>query len=107
MYFRKMFMTECQKFRFSLLLAVFFGLALVLTSCSDSKQKHLNRGEDLLKQRKFQESVMEFRAAADIDKSSAEAHWGLVRAQEGLGDINETISELHKVLDLNPSPAAL
>ena len=102
MYFRKMFITECQKFRFSLLLAVFFGLALAFTSCSDSKQKHINRGEDLLKQRKFQESVMEFRAAADIDKSSAEAHWGLVRAQEGLGDINETISELHKVLDLNP-----
>ena len=64
MYFRKMFITECQKFRFSLLLAVFFGLALAFTSCSDSKQKHINRGEDLLKQRKFQVSVMEFRAAA-------------------------------------------
>ncbi len=94
---------ECQKFCFSLLLTLIVGLALVFSSCSESKQKHLTRGEEFLKNHKFQEAVMEFRAAADIDKNSVEAHWGLVRAQEGLGDINETIAELNKVIELNPN----
>lgn len=46
---------------------------------------------------------MEFRAAADIDKNSAEAHWGLALAREGQGDLNETVNELRQVVALNPN----
>ncbi len=45
---------------------------------------------------------MEFRAAAEIDKDSAQAHWGLARVFENLGQYNEAINELQKVRNLSP-----
>ncbi len=45
---------------------------------------------------------MEFRAAADIDKSSAEAHWGLARSFENLGQFGETVENLRRTVELNP-----
>ena len=96
-----MFLRECQNKSVFFLLVLTFGLVLVLTSCGNI-QKNLTRGEELLKQRKFQEAVMEFRAAVDIDKNSADAHWGLARAREGQGDIIETVNELRQVVSLKP-----
>src|SRR4051812_707720 len=96
---------ECRKFHFQFTLAVFIGLVLAFSSsCSSeaSKQKHLARGEEYLQKRKFQEAVMEFRAASDIDKNSSEAHWGLTRAYESQGKINEAIDELRQVIQLAP-----
>jgi tetratricopeptide (TPR) repeat protein len=94
-----MFLRECQNFSTKFLLVLTFGLVLLFLGCAN-KEKHLTRGEELLKQRKFQEASMEFRAAADIDKNSAEAHWGLARAREGQGDVYETINELRKTIEL-------
>ncbi len=45
---------------------------------------------------------MEFRAAADIDKTSAEAHWGLARSYENLGQVYETVENLRRAVELNP-----
>ncbi len=45
---------------------------------------------------------MEFRAAADIDKDSAAAHWGLARAFENLEQFNEALEELRKTVGLAP-----
>lgn len=94
--------TECQIFKFRfLLLALFLGVSLfTVSSCSGySKEKHLTRGEEYLQKRKFQEAAMEFRAAADIDKTSAAAHWGLARAYESLGQFDEAIEELRRVAE--------
>ncbi len=89
-------------FRFLTLLA-FLGICLAFTACStQSKQKHIARGEEYLQKRKFQEAVMEFRAAADIDKTSAEAHWGLARSYENLGQFQETVENLRRAIELNP-----
>ncbi len=95
---------KCQNFRFRfLLLAFLLAAGLTFTSCSrQSKEKHLARGEEYLRARKYTEAVMEFRTVADIDKNSAEAHWGLARAFENLGQFYETIEELQKVVDLKP-----
>jgi tetratricopeptide (TPR) repeat protein len=95
---------ECQIFNFrSFLLISLCCLLFVLTSCSShSKDAYLKRGEEYLQKRKFHDAAMQFRAAADIDSSSANAHWGLARAYENLGQFNETIDELRKVVDLNP-----
>lgn len=97
--------TECQKFYPSFLFAVLIGLSLFFAACSNesSKQKHLVRGEEYLQKRKFQEAAMEFRAASDIDKNSAEAHWGLARVRENQGDLTETINELRQVITLDPN----
>jgi tetratricopeptide (TPR) repeat protein len=95
--------TECQKNSFRFLLAFLVGISLIFTACSSesTKQKHLARGEEYLQKRKFQEAAMEFRAAADIDKNSAPAHWGLARVREGQGDLPETVNELRQVLALD------
>jgi tetratricopeptide (TPR) repeat protein len=101
----KMIYQECQKSFLKFPLAVLIGLVLAFApSCSSeaSKQKHLARGEEYLQNRKFQEAVMEFRAAAEVDKNSSEAHWGLARAYENQGQINETIDELRQVIQLSP-----
>jgi len=45
---------------------------------------------------------MEFRAAADIDKNSPAAHWGLARAFENLGQFNETLEALRRAAELAP-----
>ena len=45
---------------------------------------------------------MEFRAAADIDRDSAAAHWGLARAYEHLEQFNEALEELRKTAELAP-----
>ncbi len=44
---------------------------------------------------------MQFRSAVDSDKDSAEAHWGLARAHENLGQFNETLDELRKTVELD------
>ncbi len=44
---------------------------------------------------------MEFRAAAEIDKSSGAAFWGLARAQENLGKFSETAVNLRKAVELD------
>ena len=94
---------ECQFFSFKYLLAaVLVGISLFSVSCSGSKDKHIARGEEYLQKRKFEEALMEFRAAADIDKDSAAAQWGLARAFENLGQYYETVDALQKVGSLNP-----
>lgn len=95
---------ECQIANFrSFLLISLCCVLFVFTSCSShSKDAYLKRGEEYLQKRKFHDAAMQFRAAADIDSSSANAHWGLARAYENLGQFNETIDELRKVVELNP-----
>jgi len=98
-----MILRECQifKLRFFAQIAL-CGLLALLISCGGSKDKHLARGEEYLQKRKFQEAVIEFRAAADIDKDSAAANPGLARAFENLEQFNEALEELRKTADLAP-----
>jgi tetratricopeptide (TPR) repeat protein len=94
---------ECQIFSFRIpLLVAFCGVFLFFAACGASKDKHLARGEEYLQKRKFHEAAMEFRSAADIDKDSAAAHWGLARAYENLGQFYETLEELRKTVALAP-----
>jgi len=97
-------MKECRVFyfKFLILLALASGSGLIFASCSSqSKEKHLVRGEEYLQKRRFEEAVMEFRTAADIDKSSAKAHWGLARAYENLGQFYEAIDALRQATELD------
>lgn len=95
---------ECRKLHLRFLLfAVAVCIGVAFTACSSqSKENHLVRGEEYLQKRKYEEAVMEFRAAADVDENSAEAHWGLARAFEQLGKFYETIEELRQVTALAP-----
>lgn len=94
---------ECHLFSFRLiLLSAICGVFFFAISCGGSKDKFLTRGEEFLQKRKFHEAVMQFRAAADADKNSAPAHWGLARSYENLGQFYETVDELRKTVDLAP-----
>ena len=44
---------------------------------------------------------MQFRSAAESDKVSAKAHWGMARAYENLGQFNEALDELRKTVELD------
>ncbi len=76
-------------------------LGLVFLACGHSTDKFLARGEEYLQKRKFHDALMQFRAAAESDKDSARAHWGLARAYENLGQFNETLDELRKTVELD------
>ena len=97
-----MILRECPilKFRCCAQIAL-CGLLALLASCGVSKDKHLTRGEEFLQKRKFQEAVIEFRAA-DIDRDSAVGHWGLARAYEHLEQFNEAFEELRKTAERAP-----
>jgi tetratricopeptide (TPR) repeat protein len=98
-----MILRECQIFKLKFLTQIVLcGLLTLFVACGGSKDKHLTRGEEYLQKRKFQEAVMEFRAAADIDKDSAAAHWGLARSFEHLEQFNEALEELRKTAELAP-----
>ncbi len=94
---------ECHIFTFRFFVQTAICCLLVfVVSCSGSKDKHLARGEEYLQKRKFHEALMEFRTAAEIDRNSAEAQWGLARAYESLGQFSETIESLRKTQELAP-----
>ena len=97
----KMIKKECQIFRF-LTISVFLGTILLFASCGQSLESHLERGEEFLKQRKYEAALMQFRAAAEIDELSPEAHWGLARAYERQEKFLETIEALRRVVDFAP-----
>jgi tetratricopeptide (TPR) repeat protein len=93
---------ECQKF-YPVITAFIIGSMLILSSCGGGKAGLLAKGEELLKQRKFQEAKMQFRAVSDLDKNSAEAFWGMARADEQAGNFYETIEDLRQVVALDPN----
>src|SRR2546430_1168847 len=98
---------ECQ--RKSYVLSLFLSLiaaALLLGACTTpekAKAQHVARGQALLKELKFQEASLEFRAALQIDEKLADAHWGLANAYEGLQRYQEAFEEMKQVVDLDPN----
>lgn len=80
---------------------LFLAIAIFISGCS-STASFLAKGEEYLQKRKFHDALMQFRSAAETDTASAEAHWGMARASEKLGQFNETVEALRKTVDLDP-----
>ena len=83
-------------------LTVLFFVGLFMFGCGQSSEKFIAKGEEYLKKRKFYDAMMQFRSAAEYDKDSAKAHWGLARSYENLGRFNETLDELRRTVELDP-----
>ena len=99
-----LFLRECLFLNRQNLLLTFLCAGLLLTACSGhSLQNHLTRGEEYLQNRKFNEALIEFRAAEEIEPSSSAAHWGIARAYENLGSPVETVESLRKTVELDPN----
>src|SRR5436305_2220898 len=88
----------------ALLLALLvLALAASCTSPEKAKAEHLRRGEQFLKDRRWQEASLEFRNALQIDDNLAAAHWGLAQAYEQLGHGGEFVEELQRTVKLDPN----
>jgi tetratricopeptide (TPR) repeat protein len=99
---------ECPRARRVRVLAATLLAALVLLAagCSNpekAKAEHVQRGEALLKERRWQEATLEFRNALQIDDNLASAHWGLAQAYLQLGRASEYVEELQRTVKLDPN----
>ena len=93
---------ECQIFSSrSTCLFLLFCFSIFLVACGHSTGTFLAKGEEYLQKRKFHDAMMQFRSAAESDKDSAKAHWGLARAYENLGQFNQVLDELRKTVELD------
>ena len=96
---------ECRrKFYVLPLFVALIATALLLGACTTpekAKAQHVSRGQALLKDKKFREASLEFRAALQIDDKLADAHWGLAQTFEGLQRYQEAFDEMKQVLELD------
>src|ERR1044072_5891819 len=96
---------ECRRSFWVLpLFAFLIAAALFLGACTTpekAKAQHVARGQELLKEKKFQEASLEFRNALQIDDHLADAHWGLANAYEGLQRYQEAFEEMKQVVELD------
>ncbi|MBC7796264.1 MAG: tetratricopeptide repeat protein [Pyrinomonadaceae bacterium] len=78
------------------------------SACSSEKAKaaHIQRAEQLLKERKFVEASIEYRGALAIDKNDAAAHYGLAQTYEAQLKISEAIEEMRRAVDLDKTNVA-
>ncbi len=87
--------------RKSLLLAV--SLILFAAACaSDPKQsrdEYFKSGQEYLEAKKFEEARIQFLNALKLDNSYVPAHLGLASAYEGLGNLQNAVAELRRVID--------
>ncbi|MBS1807153.1 MAG: tetratricopeptide repeat protein [Acidobacteria bacterium] len=67
-----------------------------------AKLKHLEKGKQYLKEKKFNEARIEFRNALLLDKKYAAATFGLAEASLGLNNIQEAFDALQVTVDLDP-----
>jgi tetratricopeptide (TPR) repeat protein len=96
---------ECRrKFYVLPLFLVLLAAALTFSACTTpekAKAQHVARGQELLKDKKFQEAALEFRSALQIDEKLADAHWGLANAYEGLQRYQEAFDEMRQTAALD------
>src|SRR5690242_3144919 len=80
-------------------------VALLLAACakdpSVEKQKHVSKGNGYLKTRKYNEAVLSFRNAVQIDANYADAHVGLARTYRRKGWLADARSEYEKALQIS------
>jgi tetratricopeptide (TPR) repeat protein len=87
----------------TMLAALFLLLAAGCSNPEKAKAEHVQRGEALLKERRWQEASLEFRNAIQIDENMASAHWGLAQAYLQLGRSSEYFEELQRAAKLDPN----
>lgn len=97
---------ECRRKFYVLPLFVVLIAAFILGACTTpekAKAQHVARGQVFLKDKKFQEAVLEFRSALQIDDKLGDAHWGLSNAYEGLQRYQEAFDEMRQTVELDPN----
>jgi tetratricopeptide (TPR) repeat protein len=85
------------------------ALLLLLAACSSNpdkeKRAYLNSGDKYYRSGKYQEAVIQFRNAVQIDPRFSQAHWQLARAYRKLGKSEAAYHELTETVSLEPRNA--
>jgi tetratricopeptide (TPR) repeat protein len=87
--------------------AAWLGLALLLwAGCSSDQEQFagfMEQGEHYSEQKQWEEAVIEYRNALQVDPNSAEAHHALAKAYLQSGRVREAYWELHETGRLDPT----
>jgi tetratricopeptide (TPR) repeat protein len=98
---------ECARpFSVSALVCALLVVVLAFSGCKNaeaSKAEYVRRGDQFLKEKKYQEATIEYRNALQLDDNLASAHWGLAQAYEGLERYGEAIQEIQRTIELDPN----
>ena len=96
------FVTDLRRQKYYLVLGM-----LLLAGCSSDpnqqKAKHLSRGETYLKDGKYQEAVIEFRNAIQIDRKFVQAHRRLAQTYLSLNNRDAALREFEEAVALDPA----
>ena len=87
------------------LAALLLAMALIAGCTQDpavQKQKHLDRGLGFLKDSKYNEAMIEFRNAIQVDANFVDAHVGLARAYRRKGWVIDARNEYDKAVQARP-----
>jgi tetratricopeptide (TPR) repeat protein len=102
MFFHHLTYRSFRLFIFSVLvLTCLFGQACK-EDPAKAKLKHLEKGRQYLKEKKYSEARIEFRNALLIDKKLADATYGLAEASLGLNNVQEAFDALVLTTELDP-----
>jgi tetratricopeptide (TPR) repeat protein len=84
-----------------------FSALLPIVACSEKQdpQEHVRRGAAFLEQKKYQEAIVEFRTALQLDPKLADARLKLSDAYLGVGDGTKAVNEIVRAADLKPDDA--
>src|SRR5579863_4907117 len=81
--------------------------ALLLAGCASNpnarKAAYLNQGKRFIDAGKYQEAVIEYRNAIQIDPQSAEAHYHLGRSYLSLQNVESAYREFRSAVTLDPA----
>jgi tetratricopeptide (TPR) repeat protein len=84
-----------------LTLASTFGLAACKEDPQKAKLKHVEKGQQYLREKRYAEARIEFRNALIIDKNLAGAHFGLGEANLSLGNLQDAFDAFSKAVELD------
>lgn len=82
-------------------------LCCLFVACKEDPQKaklkHVEKGKQYLKEKRYAEARIEFRNALVIDKKMADAFAGLADASLGLNNVQEAFDALRQATELDPN----
>ncbi len=81
---------------------VFLLVTLSLAACSRNPNKYLASGDKYFKDRKYNEAIIQYRNAVQIDPKLAQAHYDLARAYLQLKFVQPAYIELQETVALDP-----
>ena len=82
--------------RKALYMTLTIALMLLLAACGNTWQKHYDLGMKYLNDGNYEEAIIEFEAAIEIDGSKADAYIGLAEVYIEQGDLQKAIEILEK-----------